>query len=128
MESTHIPMRFNSLPTLLKFDRQLPIYNWLYPFESQEQKLADPLSVYTRIEPRSRLRALYFHVPFCDTICSFCPFVRGQFESADEIDRYVRALVREIDIKHKYPAINASPVDCIYIGGGTPSVLRVEHV
>jgi coproporphyrinogen III oxidase-like Fe-S oxidoreductase len=127
MQPNHITMRFNPLPTLLKFDRQLPVYNWLYPFESQEQKMADPLSVYRHIEPRSRLRALYFHVPFCDTICSFCPFTRGQFENEDEVDRYVQALLREIEIKHEHPAINASPVDCIYFGGGTPSILRVEH-
>jgi oxygen-independent coproporphyrinogen-3 oxidase len=120
-------MDFNPLPTLLKFDRQLPIHNWLYPFESAECELPDPFAVFTRIEPRPRRRALYVHIPFCDTICSFCPFVRATFDGEDDLDRYVKALLREMALKHEYPAFHSAPVEAIYFGGGTPSVLRVEH-
>jgi coproporphyrinogen III oxidase-like Fe-S oxidoreductase len=127
-EGPFIAMRLNPLPTLFKFDRQLPIYNWLYPFEIEEKKVTDPLPVLEQINPYPRRRALYFHIPFCDTICSFCPFTRGEFDSEDEVDRYVRALLREIAIKREYPAFTATPVDAIYFGGGTPSVLRVEHI
>lgn len=127
METGLTTMQLNPLPTLFKFDRQLPVYNWSYPFEEMGKKMADPLSVFSQIEPQPRRRALYFHIPFCDTICSFCPFVRGTFESEDEVDRYVRALLREIEIKHQYSATTSSPIDCIFFGGGTPSVLRAEH-
>jgi coproporphyrinogen III oxidase-like Fe-S oxidoreductase len=123
-----IPMQPNPLPTLLKFDRQLPVYNWYYPFETKECELADPFAVYTLIDPHPRRRALYFHIPFCETICSFCPFVRGAFSDEDELSRYVRALLREIAIKHEYPAFSQPPVDTIYFGGGSPSVLHVEHI
>jgi oxygen-independent coproporphyrinogen-3 oxidase len=127
MEYEHIRVRFNPQPTLLKFDRQLPTYNWLFPFELEEQKIADPFSVLPLIEPGSGKRALYIHIPFCDTICSFCPFMRGEFSSEDELDRYMRALLREMELKHAYSGFQAAPIDCIYIGGGSPSVLRVEH-
>ncbi|HEY1351665.1 MAG TPA: radical SAM protein [Ktedonobacteraceae bacterium] len=127
MEYEHIRMHFNPQPTLLKFDRQLPTYNWLFPFCLDEHKVDDPLSVLPLIEPPSGRRTLYLHVPFCETICSFCPFTRGEFEHEDELDRYVRALVREMARKHAYRGFQAAPIDCIYIGGGTPSVLRVEH-
>jgi len=123
-----MPMRLNSLPTLFKFDRQLPIYNWIYPFELEERRIADPLTVLEQIDPYPQRRALYFHIPFCDTICSFCPFTRGEFNSQDEVDRYVQALLREIEIKRAYPAFRATPVDAIYFGGGTPSILRPEHI
>lgn len=127
MEYEHITMHFNPLPTLLKFDRQLPTYNWLYPFTLEDQKIADPFSVLPQLEPGTGKRTLYIHVPFCETICSFCPFTRGEYNSEDELDRYMRALVREMEIKHEYHGIKAAPVDCIYIGGGSPSALRVEH-
>jgi oxygen-independent coproporphyrinogen-3 oxidase len=127
MEYEHIRMHFNPQPTLLKFDRQLPTYNWLFPFCLDEHKVDDPLTVLPLIEPASGKRTLYLHVPFCETICSFCPFTRGEFEHEDELDRYVRALVREMERKHAYRGFQAVPIDCIYIGGGTPSVLRVEH-
>lgn len=120
-------MRLNPLPTLLKFDQQLPVYNWFYPFEDLGQEMAEPFSVFPRIQTRPRQYALYFHVPFCETICSFCPFVRGEFDSEDELDRYVRAVLREIEYKHEHLALTATPVDCIFFGGGTPSVLRAEH-
>lgn len=128
MESEHIALRFNPLPTLLKFDRQLPVYNWYYPFQSEETELKDPFTAYEQIDPHPRRRALYFHIPFCETICSFCPFVRGEFESEDELDRYVRALLREIAIKQEYPAFRSAPVDTIFFGGGSPSVLRLKHI
>ncbi len=127
MEASFIPMRFNPLPTRFKFDRQLPVYNWYYPFDYEDCKVADPFSVYEQI-PRPRRRALYFHIPFCDTICSFCPFMRGTFSEEDEVSRYVQALLREIEIKHEYPAFSQGPVDTIYFGGGTPSVLSVEQI
>lgn len=127
METDLITMSLNPLPTLLKFDQQLPVYNWFYPFEEMGQKMADPFSVFTDIEPQSRQHALYFHVPFCETICSFCPFIRGQFDDEDQLDRYVRALLREIEIKHQYSVTTSSPIDCIFFGGGTASVLGVEH-
>lgn len=127
MKYEHIRMHFNPQPSLLKFDRQLPTYNWLFPFDLEEQKVADPLSVLPLVEPGSGKRALYIHVPFCETICSFCPFTRGEFEREDELDRYMRALLREMELKHAYRGFQAAPIDCIYIGGGTPSVLRVEH-
>lgn len=126
METERITMHLNPLPTLFKFDKQLPIYNWLYPFGIGNE-MTDPFSVFSSIDPHPRLRALYFHIPFCDTICSFCPFVRGEYESQDEIDRYVQALLREIEFKHQYTAIRDVPVDCIYFGGGTPSVLSAKH-
>lgn len=123
----HITMHFNPLPTLLKFNRQLPVYNWLYPFELDDQKIADPLSALPQIEPGTGKRALYIHVPFCETICSFCPFTRGEYKSEDELDRYVRALLKEMEIKHEYSGFSTPRIDCIYIGGGSPSTLRVEH-
>lgn len=127
MKYEHVRMHFNPHPTLLKFDRQLPTYNWLFPFSLEERKVADPLTVLPLIEPPAGKRTLYVHIPFCETICSFCPFMRGEFEHEDELDRYVRALICEMERKHAYRGFQAAPIDCIYMGGGTPSVLRVEH-
>ncbi len=127
MKHERISIHFNPQPTLLKFDRQLPTYNWLYPFDFDEQKIADPSAALEQLAPDIGRRALYIHIPFCETICSFCPFVRGEYSSEDELDQYVRALIKEIEIKHRYQGIRAAPIECIYFGGGTPSVLRVEH-
>ena len=61
---------------------------------------------------------LYLHVPFCSSICNYCNFNRGLFDAGLK-ERYVDALEREI-----LQAGRGEPVDTIYFGGGTPSLLE----
>jgi coproporphyrinogen III oxidase-like Fe-S oxidoreductase len=124
-------LKVNHHPTLLKFDRQLPVYNWYYPFPTSESPELDVHEALVRLEqaPSGRRRALYFHVPFCDTICTFCPFYRLANQSeTDTVERYVNALLREIELKSQYPAVGGVPVEVIFVGGGTPSVLSVDQI
>jgi oxygen-independent coproporphyrinogen-3 oxidase len=65
---------------------------------------------------------LYLHVPFCSSICNYCNFNRGLFESGLK-DRYVAALEQEI-----LQAGAGEPADTIYFGGGTPSLLEPSEV
>jgi oxygen-independent coproporphyrinogen-3 oxidase len=68
---------------------------------------------------------LYIHIPFCRSRCSYCDFATGMYEST-AADKYVRALLAEIrGWKEVEPAI---PVDTIYLGGGTPSLLTPEQL
>lgn len=115
---------------VLKFDSFLPIYNWIYPLAGKPSGRyagSNAVGVFDEIA-KSRSRALYFHVPFCETICSFCPFVRGKFRDSSLIDVYVDALLREIELKSKYRGLTDSPVGAIFFGGGTPSLLSPRHV
>ena len=64
-------------------------------------------------------RHVYVHVPFCARRCSYCDFaiaVRSRVPS----DEYVRAIARELELR---ALGSGSPVDTIYLGGGTPSRL-----
>ena len=65
---------------------------------------------------------LYLHIPFCDSICNYCNFNRGLREP-DLERRYLKALETEIA-----RAGDGSPVDSIFFGGGTPSVLSPDDV
>jgi oxygen-independent coproporphyrinogen-3 oxidase len=65
---------------------------------------------------------LYLHVPFCSSICNYCNFNRGLFESGLK-DRYVAALEQEILRSGRGEA-----VDTVYFGGGTPSLLDPEEI
>lgn len=69
-------------------------------------------------KPESR-RVIYLHVPFCNKICTFCPFHRP-----DELDRreYHKYLIEEIHKIRAYPYMEA-PIDTINFGGGTPTSL-----
>jgi oxygen-independent coproporphyrinogen III oxidase len=72
---------------------------------------------------------LYLHIPFCASICNYCNFNRGLFDAGQKA-RYVKALLSEIagaadPVRRQRPH---EPVDTIYFGGGTPSLLAPEEV
>lgn len=71
-------------------------------------------------------RGLYVHIPFCDTICTFCPFNKS-VGSDERVVRYLDAIKREADLVSKLRRISSWNFDSIYIGGGTPSVLSPQQ-
>lgn len=68
-------------------------------------------------------RSLYLHVPFCARKCEYCAFYSTTAD-AELIDRYVAALVRELE--RRRPEL-AAPPDTVFFGGGTPSLLGLRH-
>ena len=65
---------------------------------------------------------LYLHVPFCQSICSYCNFNRGLLDTKLK-EKYVAALEREIR-----DAADGRAADTIFFGGGTPSLLDPSEV
>lgn len=116
---------------LIKFDYQFPMYNFFFPSQSfntftpTEQQISALFSI---ANEKSNSRALYFHIPFCEAICSFCPFTRGLYKTHDEIDRYTQALIKEIEYKSTLFDYSAVPIRAIFFGGGTPSLLSPENI
>ena len=66
---------------------------------------------------------LYLHIPFCAAICNYCNFNRGLLDEAVK-RRYVEALVAHI----RQAAEPETPVDTVFLGGGTPSLLAPGEV
>ena len=65
--------------------------------------------------------SLYVHVPFCAQKCDYCAFY-SEASSGELINRYVNALVRELEIV----AHDLKP-KTIFFGGGTPSLLNLRQ-
>ena len=62
---------------------------------------------------------IYVHIPFCKSFCTYCGFYS---ETSACYDRYVEALLNEIECRK--PEFEATgDVNTLYIGGGTPSVM-----
>jgi len=66
---------------------------------------------------------LYVHIPFCSSICSYCSFARSAAGCNDsKISDYLGVLAKEAEM-WKQTAEKPIPVESIYIGGGTPTLL-----
>jgi oxygen-independent coproporphyrinogen III oxidase len=74
---------------------------------------------------------LYISVPFCRTKCSYCNFASGVF-SASQMTHYVQRLAADVaairGFAHANNADITEPVDTIYLGGGTPSLLPPDEL
>jgi oxygen-independent coproporphyrinogen-3 oxidase len=74
-------------------------------------------------DPKSRL-GLYLHVPFCRKRCKFCYFRVYTDKNADEVETYLSALSREIELyAHGHAGLAGRQFEFVYFGGGTPSFL-----
>jgi oxygen-independent coproporphyrinogen-3 oxidase len=74
---------------------------------------------------------LYLHVPFCRSLCPYCPYLRQRYR-AGLIAPYLQSLRRESEwYASRLPGLR---VTSVYFGGGTPTVLDesiegvVEHL
>jgi putative oxygen-independent coproporphyrinogen III oxidase len=63
----------------------------------------------------------YVHVPFCTKRCDYCAFATWD-DRFDLVDRYVAGLRQEIG------DAAIGPVETVFFGGGTPSLLTPEQL
>lgn len=69
------------------------------------------------------MAGIYIHIPFCKKACHYCNF---HFSTQTQhIHSFVEALLNEIELRRDY--IN-TPIQTIYFGGGTPSLLSAEQI
>jgi len=96
-----------------------------YPPFSQWKKenVADALSAFAKPPRPAVPLGLYLHIPFCRKRCKFCYFKVFTQVKAEEIERYVQALCKEIEIVAQQPVMGGRPFRFVYFGGGTPSFL-----
>jgi len=71
---------------------------------------------------------IYIHIPFCRSRCSYCDFATDVFKNAETVERYVNALVSEIENFSRLSTLDSRLVDTIYFGGGTPSLLAPRQL
>lgn len=69
------------------------------------------------------MSGIYLHIPFCRKACLYCDF---HFSTQTTYtDRMVNAIAKETNLRSGFLS---SPVETIYFGGGTPSVLSQKQI
>lgn len=75
---------------------------------------------------------LYVHVPFCSVRCGYCDFntytLRELGEHGASVDSYADAAIAEIDLAARVLGDDRPPIDTIFVGGGTPTMLAARDL
>lgn len=70
------------------------------------------------------MAGIYLHIPFCRQACHYCNF---HFSTSLKLkNEFVDALLKEIQLQSTY--LPSEPVNTIYFGGGTPSLLSIDEL
>jgi oxygen-independent coproporphyrinogen-3 oxidase len=72
------------------------------------------------------MAGIYLHIPFCRQACHYCNF---HFSTSLKLkNEFVQALLKEAGLQKNYLPADSAPVNTIYFGGGTPSLLSVDEL
>jgi len=105
--------RYTSYPTAVAFTEQF--------------KTADYLEQAKQSNKESRPLSLYFHIPFCDTVCFYCACNKIVTKDYTKADKYLQYLYQEIKIQAAL--FNSDrPVEQLHFGGGTPTFLNDQQI
>lgn len=71
---------------------------------------------------------LYIHIPFCRSICDFCPYCKTVY-SKEKSDIYIDYLLKEIELVSKQSSIKKE-ITTLYFGGGSPALIidRLDEI
>lgn len=71
---------------------------------------------------------LYLHIPFCRKRCKFCYFRVYTDKNARDVETYLNAILKEVELLSQTPCVGGRHLDYVYFGGGTPSYLSAAQL
>ncbi len=81
----------------------------------------------TNDKPAAPDLSLYFHIPFCDTLCYFCGCSMIITRNRDRVKKYIEYIKNEINLLKKYIHPNRKAIQ-LHWGGGTPTHLTPDEI
>lgn len=121
-------MTGQSLTHLLeKYDVPVPRYT-SYPAVPNWQRPPAPdewvAGLDAALTDESASLAVYVHLPFCETLCTFCGCNTVITRNHDRAAPYVELVLRELDLYlARVPRLAERPLSQLHFGGGTPTFL-----
>ena len=70
------------------------------------------------------MAGIYIHIPFCKQACYYCDFHFST--SLKKKNTLISALIKELKLRKD--ELKETPIETIYFGGGTPSILSNEEL
>src|SRR6185369_3475690 len=105
--------RYTSYPPATQFSDELPLTDVMDNIRANNQSASD--------------LSLYFHLPFCQTLCWFCGCTTVITTQQGKSAVYLKYLEKEMDLMA--PLINPKRKAVqLHFGGGTPTFLLPEEI
>lgn len=101
--------RYTSYPPANHFTTDFASERYLHAVEQSNEGAVRNLS-------------FYIHIPFCPRLCHYCACNAYAMQGPDAVERYMLALLREIDLVTKR-LDKTRPITQIHYGGGTPTAI-----
>lgn len=71
---------------------------------------------------------VYVHIPFCRKRCHFCYFKVYTDKNSNDVQNYLDAVARELELYSRKPFLANRKPTFIYFGGGTPSYISSDQL
>ena len=108
--------RYTSYPTVPYWKETPTADQWISHLRTTLQKTESSWS-------------LYLHIPYCETLCTFCGCNTTITKDHKKEQPYVDSLLHEFQIYlEKVPELKTKPCRQIHLGGGTPTFLSAENL
>jgi oxygen-independent coproporphyrinogen-3 oxidase len=122
-----MPMTVTLLPDLVRrYDRSGPRYTSYPPATAFHEGFAEAeyraAAAESNRPPSPRPLSLYFHIPFCSTVCYYCACNKIITANRSRAVPYVAALEQELALQAALFDAQR-PVEQLHWGGGTPTFL-----
>jgi oxygen-independent coproporphyrinogen-3 oxidase len=112
---------------LAKYDRQVPRYT-SYPTAPQFHPVDEAQYIETLLDfdRTDKPLSLYFHIPFCKSMCLFCGCSVVLNRQPERQERYFLRLLEEIERASGHFS-SKRMVSQLHLGGGTPTSLTIQQ-
>ena len=114
------------LQLIEKYNRPGPRYT-SYPPANHFRDYEDPAPLLRSVEKGDAPLSLYFHLPFCETLCWFCGCTMIPTLDHDRATDYLDLLERELELFAKHHQREREAVQ-MHFGGGTPNFFGPEQI
>lgn len=110
--------RYTSYPTVPYWNNPPDTHQWL---TSLNQAFGPP--------EKSTSWSLYLHIPFCETLCTFCGCNTVITRNHSVAKGYIESILQEWNTyKTHVPKLINSPLRNLHLGGGTPNFLSSHEL
>jgi oxygen-independent coproporphyrinogen-3 oxidase len=73
--------------------------------------------------------ALYIHMPFCESLCTFCGCNTSITKDHGKEQPYIQTVLKEFELYlEKVPELKSIPLKQIHLGGGSPTFFSAESL